>query len=129
MYTDAVPVYTDADATPAPAPAPTVAFVAKKGMRDDPSAPWFVSTKNDDTDATAGGERVKTDRRAAHKNPVVYDMLSETVLVSLPKRFSPIGYPFRAYPSNPFPETSKHLDRPRGIRARETRYEFQYDRG
>ena len=89
VYTDAVPVYTDADATPAPAPAPTVAFVTKKGMRDDPSAPWFVSAKNDDTDATAGGERVKTDRRAAHKNPVVYDMLSETVRGSLPETVFP----------------------------------------
>lgn len=55
----------------------------KTGWRSDPSDPEFESTTTH-TDATAGGERVASDRRAAHKNPVKYTMLPDRIRNLLP---------------------------------------------
>ena len=55
----------------------------KTGWRSDPSDPEFESTTTH-ADATAGGERVASDRRAAHKNPVQYTMLPDRIRNSLP---------------------------------------------
>lgn len=47
--------------------------------RFDPSEPSEeISNRIDRTDATAGGERVASDRRAAHKNVVTYAPISES---------------------------------------------------
>jgi hypothetical protein len=55
----------------------------KTGWRSDPSDPEFETVATH-ADATAGGERVASDRRAAHKNPVKYTMLPDRIRNSLP---------------------------------------------